>query len=58
MSNIHYCLKDPYILCWDVRKSVDCVYKYLLSLFTWLWFIFEYFVWIEENYYVYDVWKT
>ncbi|KAG2410095.1 LEC14B protein [Vigna angularis] len=19
--------KDPYILCWDVRKSVDCVYK-------------------------------
>ncbi|XP_028788731.1 telomerase Cajal body protein 1 [Neltuma alba] len=20
--------KDPYILCWDVRKTVDCVYKY------------------------------
>ncbi|RYR65772.1 hypothetical protein Ahy_A03g011695 isoform B [Arachis hypogaea] len=20
--------KDPYILCWDVRKAVDCVFKY------------------------------
>ncbi|RDX98650.1 Telomerase Cajal body protein 1, partial [Mucuna pruriens] len=24
--------KDPYILCWDVRKSVDCVYKKILYI--------------------------
>lgn len=22
-----FSLKDPYILCWDIRKSVDVVYK-------------------------------